>query len=130
MKKLFLIFIISLFAFVSVNAADTRDRAEEDRLDNLPGIWCENVPTVCVPNDTLKEFAARKDFQPLSMSYGRNRGQPDGDVVYIITFWVSIESNQQMASVQVPNGEYSCVLYRTFDTQMNMNFDFRPKINT
>jgi hypothetical protein len=64
------------------------------------------------------------------MSYGRNGGQPDGDIVYIITFWVSIESNQQMASVQVPNGEYSCVLYRTFDTKMNLNFDFQPKVST
>ena len=123
MKKLILIIIISLFSFVSVNA-------EEDRLENLPGVWWENVPSVCVPNDTLKEFADRKDFQPLSMSYGRNGGQPDGDIVYIITFWVSIESNQQMASVQVPNGEYSCVLYRTFDTKMNLNFDFQPKVST
>jgi len=123
MKKLILTIIISLFSFVSVNA-------EEDRLENLPGVWWENVPSVCVPNDTLKEFADRKDFQPLSMSYGRNGGQPDGDIVYIITFWVSIESNQQMASVQVPNGEYSCVLYRTFDTKMNLNFDFQPKVST
>ena len=123
MKKLILIIIISLFSFVSVNA-------EEDRLENLPGVWWENVPSVCVPNDTLKEFADRKDFQPLSMSYGRNGGQPDGDIVYIITFWVSIESNQQMASVQVPNGEYSCVLYRTFDTKMNLYFDFQPKVST
>ena len=123
MKKLILTIIISLFSFVSVNA-------EEDRLESLPGVWWENVPSVCVPNDTLKEFADRKDFQPLSMSYGRNGGQPDGDIVYIITFWVSIESNQQMASVQVPNGEYSCVLYRTFDTKMNLNFDFQPKIST
>tara|TARA_R100001079_G_scaffold35145_1_gene17970 strand:+ start:453 stop:824 length:372 start_codon:yes stop_codon:yes gene_type:complete len=123
MKKLILTIIISLFSFVSVNA-------EEDRLESLPGVWWESVPSVCVPNDTLKEFADRKDFQPLSMSYGRNGGQPDGDIVYIITFWVSIESNQQMASVQVPNGEYSCVLYRTFDTKMNLNFDFQPKVST
>ena len=123
MKKLILTIIISLFSFVSVNA-------EEDRLENLPGVWWENVPSVCVPNDTLREFADRKDFQPLSMSYGRNGGQPDGDIVYIITFWVSIENNQQMASVQVPNGEYSCVLYRTFDTKMNLNFDFQPKVST
>ena len=122
MKKLILTIIISLFAFVSVNA-------EEDRLENLPGIWWENVPSVCVPNATLWQYAQRKELQPLNVSYGRENGKPDGKIVYIVTYWVGIDTNETMASVMVPNSHYSCILFRTFDVELNTQFDFNPKPN-
>ena len=103
---------------------------KEDRIENLPGIWWEQVPAVCVPNTTLIEFTERKGFQPLNRSYGRNRGQSKGEVVYIITYWLNVKENQVMSSVMVPNATYSCVLYRTFDLQVNPDFEFELGIKT
>ena len=124
MKKLILTIILSLFTAFAVA------EEKEDRLENLPGIWWENVPTVCVPNTTLLEFTERKGFQPLNRSFGRNNGKPDGQIVYIITYWLNIKDNQVMSSVMVPNAQYSCVLYRTFDLSVNPDFQFELGIST
>ena len=124
MRKLILTIILSLFTAFAVA------EEKEDRLENLPGIWWENVPTVCVPNTTLLEFTERKGFQPLNRSFGRNNGKPDGQIVYIITYWLNIKDNQVMSSVMVPNANYSCVLYRTFDLEMNPDFEFELGIST
>ena len=124
MRKLILTIILSLFTAFAVA------EEKEDRLENLPGIWWENVPTVCVPNTTLREFTERKGFQPLNRSYGRNNGKPDGQIVYIITYWLNIKDNQVMSSVMVPNANYSCVLYRTFDLEMNPDFQFELGVST
>ena len=124
MKKLILTIILSLFTAFAVA------EEKEDRLENLPGIWWDNVPTVCVPNTTLLEFTERKGFQPLNRSFGRNNGKPDGQIVYIITYWLNIKDNQVMSSVMVPNAQYSCVLYRTFDLSVNPDFEFELGIST
>ena len=128
MKKLILTIILCLSTAIAF--AEEKDRKAEDRIENLPGIWWEQVPTVCVPNTTLLEFTQRKGFQPLNRSFGRNKGQPDGEIVYIVTYWVNVKDNQVMSSVMVPNAEYSCVLYRTFDLQVNPDFEFEIGIST
>ena len=35
-----------------------------------------------------------------------------------------------MSSVMVPGANYSCVLYRTFDMELNPNFNWQPKVET
>ena len=126
MKKLLLTITLCLFTAI----AFAEERTPEDRIENLPGIWWEQVPAVCVPNTTLLEFTERKGFQPLNRSYGRNKGQSNGEIVYIITYWLNVELNQVMSTVMVPNAEYSCVLYRTFDLQVNPDFEFQLGVTT
>ena len=31
----------------------------------------------------------RKELQPLNVSYGRTGGKQDGEIVYIVTYWVT-----------------------------------------
>jgi len=124
MKKLILSLIIGVFMAFS-SFSDEHDKSLRD----LPGNWWEHFPAVCIPNDTLWEYAQRKELQPLNMSYGREGGQPDGKIVYIVTYWVGISTDETMASVMVPNAKYSCILYRTFDVKLNTQFDFNPKPN-
>ena len=119
MKKLILSIITSVFIAVSAYA--------DDVIEMLPGIWWEHVPAVCIDKKTLYEYSFKKDLQPLNRSFGRENGTEDGDVVYIITYWVNIHNDQSMATVQVPGASYECVLFRTFDMELNPNFDFAPK---
>ena len=126
MKKLILTIILCLFTAITY----AEEKTPEDRIENLPGIWWEQVPAVCVPNTTLLEFTERKGFQPLNRSFGRNNGKADGEVVYIVTYWLNVKDNQVMSSVMVPNANYSCVLYRTFDLQVNPDFEFEIGIST
>ena len=78
MKKLFLSLIIGVFVAFSSLANE-----HDNSLSDLPGYWWENVPSVCVPNTTLWQYAQRKELQPLNMSYGKEGGKPDGKIVYI-----------------------------------------------
>lgn len=121
MKKLILSIIISVFIAMAAYA--------DDVVEMLPGVWWERVPAVCVEKQDLYEFAFRKDLQPLNRSFGRAGGREDGEIVYIITYWVNIHNDQSMATVQVPGADYECVLYRTFNLELNPDFDFSPRID-
>ncbi len=92
--------------------------------------WWEQIPAICVDDKSLWGYAKSKDLQPLNVSYGRVNGKEDGEVVYIVTYWVNVHENQSMASVKTPKSEYSCILFRTFDLQLNPGFDFNPKVDT
>ena len=122
MKKLILSLIIGVFTAVSSFA--------EENITELPGWWWEQFPAICVPNTTLWEYADRNELQPLNVSYGKEGGQPDGVPVYTVTYWVGIETDETMGTVQAPNTNYSCILFRTFDVQLNPQFDFKlgPKL--
>ena len=124
MKKLILSLIIGVFVAFS-SFADEHDNSLKD----LPGFWWEQFPAVCVPNEQLWQYAKRKELQPLNVSYGKEGGQQDGKVVYIVTYWVGIDTDETMATVMVPNAKYSCIMYRTFDVKLNEQFDFNPKPN-
>ena len=124
MKKLILTIILCLFTAIAVA------EEKEDRIENLPGIWWEKVPAVCVENSTLYDYAERNELQALNRSFGRTGGKPDGEVVYVVTYWVNVYNNMSMASVQVPGAQYSCVLYRTFDLEINPYFNWEERIDT
>ena len=119
MKKLILSFIIGVFIAFSSLADEELNQ----------GSWWEQVPAICISNESLWEYAKRKEMQPLNVSYGRTGGKPDGEVVYIVTYWVGIDTDETMASVMTPNSNYSCILFRTFDVKLNPGFDFNPKPN-
>jgi hypothetical protein len=105
MKKLILTIILCLFTAIAVA------EEKEDRIENLPGVWWEKI-------------------QALNRSFGRTGGKPDGEIVYVVTYWVNVYNNMSMASVQVPGAQYSCVLYRTFDLEINPYFNWEERIDT
>ena len=53
------------------------------------------------------------------MSYGRDNGQPDGEIRYIVVYWLNTTTNESMASVSIPNDPTVCIVFRTFDLVIN-----------
>ena len=143
MKKLILSIIISVFVAVTsyaqepetwlysqVPSATPSDKPSGDKptlQDELPGVWWEHIPAICVQNEVLEQYAERKELQLLNLSFGREGGKTDGEIVYIISYWVNIHNDQSMATVTTPGSTYSCVLFRTFDMQLNPYFTFEQK---
>ena len=146
MKKLILSIIIGVFIAVSsyaeepetwlynqVPAATPSEKPNNDGptlQDELPGVWWEHIPAICVDNQVLEDYADRKELQLLNLSFGREGGKPDGEIVYIISYWVNVHNDQSMATVMTPGSTYSCVLFRTFDMQLNPYFDFEKRVDT
>ena len=147
MKKLILSLIIGVFMALSSYAEQPEtwlynqmpyaqmpdDKPKNDRpslQDELPGVWWEHIPAICIDNEVLEDYAERKDLQLLNISFGREGGQENGQIVYVVSYWVNVQNNQSMATVMTPGSTYSCVLFRTFDLQLNPYFDFERKIDT
>ena len=143
MKKLILSIIIGVFIAVTsyaqepetwlynqVPAATPSDKQSKDEptlQDELPGVWWEHIPAICVDNQVLEDYTDKKELQLLNLSFGREGGKEDGEIVYVVSYWVNVHNDQTMATVMTPGSNYSCVLFRTFDTQLNPYFSFQLK---
>ena len=128
MKKLILSIIIGVFMALSSYAEVPKDKPSLQ--DELPGVWWEHIPAICVDNQVLEDYAERKGLQLLNISFGREGGRENGQIVYIVSYWVNVSNDQSMATVMTPGSTYSCVLFRTFDLKLNPYFDFELKIDT
>ena len=61
------------------------------------GLWWENIPSM-FSDKSIWDYAKSKDLQPLNVSYGRVGGKEDGEVVYIVTYWVITYTKPQSMS--------------------------------
>ena len=86
-----------------------------------------NMPTVCAEKPVVDEWIIDNQFDPVSVGFGRENGQADGDIVYAVTIYIN-PSYQMAAVVETPDGEESCIVFRTFDLQLNPNL--KPGANT
>ena len=142
MKKLILSLIIGVFVALSSYAEEPETwlynkmpyaQAPDDRpslQDELPGVWWEHIPAICVENQVLEDYADKKGLQLLNLSFGKEGGVDSGQIVYIVSYWVNIHNDQSMATVMTPGSNYSCVLFRTFDLKLNPYFDWEERIDT
>ena len=147
MKKLILSIIIGVFIALSSYAEEpetwlynkmpyaqaptnTPNKDVPTLQDELPGVWWEHIPAICIENNVLEEYAERKELQLLNLSFGREGGKKDGEIVYIVSYWVNVHNDQSMATVMTPGSTYSCVLFRTFDMQLNPYFNFEKRVDT
>ena len=106
MKKL-LVTILGLVLLTSVSFSE-----EEKEKYNF---YWDNVPVVCAAPEEIDRWAYNKGFTPLSMSYGKEGGKPDGVVVY----YLNKNNGETFATVSTPTGKDVCVVFRTFNLQLN-----------
>ena len=81
--------------------------------------WWEQVPAVCSTSDEIERWAEFKKFNPINISFGREGGVPDGQIVYIVVYWMN-EDQESFASVSTPERpDQTCIVFRTFDMKLN-----------
>ena len=102
--------LILTLLFTSIAYAETQKQYN---------FWWEQLPAICSTNDEINRWATDNKFVPLNVSYGRAGGKPDGEIVYMIVYWMN-DTTQSFASVQTPdNPNNTCILFRTFDVALN-----------
>ena len=117
MQKFLITILVSLFLSVPVNAENHLQPNKERETFNF--YWTQ-MPAVCAPREDIAAWIEKHDFIPVSVSYGRENGQQQGQVVYVVTVYIS--PDYQMAAIaETPTSPDLCVLYRTFDLQLNPN---------
>ena len=117
MQKFLITILVSLFLSVPVSAENHLQPNKERETFNF--YWTQ-MPAVCAPREDIADWIVKHDFTPVSVSYGRENGQQQGQVVYVVTVYIS--PDYQMAAIaETPTSPDLCVLFRTFDLQLNPN---------
>ena len=112
MKKLILLIT---FLLTSVLFADEH---EESDIEKYNFYW-DQVPVVCAAPEEIDRWAEHKGFTPLSISYGREGGKRDGNIVYIVVYYLNKTNGETFATVSTPTSKDVCVIFRTFDLTLN-----------
>ena len=121
MKKL-LLTILGLVLLTNVSFSEEQPKYN---------FYWDNVPVVCAAPEEIDRWANDKGFTPLSLSYGKEGGKPDGAVVYIVVYYLNKDNGETFATVSTPTGKDVCVVFRTFNLQLNPDImaEYGPGLN-
>ena len=104
--------LILLITFLLTSIAFSEEQKKYD-------FYWDNIPVVCAAPEEIDRWAEHKGFTPLSVSYGREGGKPDGQVVYIVVYYLNRDNGETFATVTTPTSPDVCVVFRTFGLQLN-----------
>ena len=104
--------LILLITFLLTSIAFSEEQKKYD-------FYWDNIPVVCAAPEEIDRWAEHKGFTPLSISYGREGGKPDGKVVYIVVYYLNKNNGETFATVTTPTSPDVCVIFRTFGLQLN-----------
>jgi len=90
--------------------------------DNLQGqfYWLQ-MPVICGTSESVLAFIEKNEMTLVNVSVGRDRAKPDGEPVFIVSYYVDSTYTQSLVVMSTMNGMESCMLYTTFDLR------FMPK---
>tara|TARA_S200000501_G_C20261214_1_gene498674 strand:- start:62 stop:442 length:381 start_codon:yes stop_codon:yes gene_type:complete len=118
MQKFLLTFLITLFLSISATAENHLQNDKVPETETFDFYWSQ-MPTVCAPRAEVTRWLMKHKFVPVSVSFGKENGQADGRVVYAITMYIA--ENQMAAVAETQTSADVCVLFRTYDVQVNPN---------
>ena len=104
--------LILLITFLLTSIAFSEEQKKYD-------FYWDNIPVVCAAPEEIDRWAEHKGFTPLSISYGREGGKPDGKVVYIVVYYLNRDNGETFATVTTPTSPDVCGIFRTFGLQLN-----------
>lgn len=104
--------LILLITFLLTSIAFSEEQKKYD-------FYWDNIPVVCAAPEEIDRWAEHKGFTPLSISYGREGGKPDGKIVYIVVYYLNRDNGETFATVTTPTSPDVCVVFRTFGLQLN-----------
>ena len=122
MKKIIiaLSFLIATLAFAETEMSGPKLAPQPDDGENRYEFFWNQIPVVCGQNTEVERWANDKGFEPVNISYGHENGNPRGRVVYIVIYWLN-QNGESFASVSTPETSEVCIVFRTFNLQINPN---------
>jgi hypothetical protein len=78
-----------------------------------PFHW-RNVPVVCGAPEDVQNYIDYNELTPKHLSLGRESSDPDGEPIYMITYYEN-DKGETLVTADVPNGIETCILYHTFN---------------
>ena len=76
-------------------------------------LYWQQVPAVCGSPEEVQRYIFDEDFKPEHLSLGRTASLPDGEPVYMVTYYEN--DDQILVTVDIAGGNETCILFRTFN---------------
>ena len=90
--------------------------------DNLQGqLYWLQMPVICGTSESVLAYIEKNEMTLVNVSVGRDRAKPDGEPVFIVSYYVDPTYTTSLVVMSTMNGMESCMLYKSFDLK------FMPK---
>ena len=109
------IFIMLLVIF-GMTLVYNHARAE----DNIGkyNLYLMQYPMMCGTPENVDQYISDNKFTPINVSFGKESAKEDGNIVFAITYYIN-DNHQTLAVAETPNDPYKCMIFHTFDMEMN-----------
>ena len=87
-----------------------------------------HYPMMCGLPADVDRYIVDNQFTPINVSFGKENANEDGDIVFAITYYIN-DKHQTLAVAETPADPYKCMIFHTFDMQMNTNL-LKPGLQT
>ena len=82
-------------------------------------LYWQQVPAVCGAPPEVQRYISDEDFKPVHLSLGRVSSLPDGEPVYMISYYE--KDDQILVTVDVSGASETCILFRSFNKSEVLN---------
>ena len=82
-------------------------------------LYWQQVPAVCGAPPEVQRYISDEDFKPVHLSLGRVSSLPDGEPVYMISYYEN--DDQILVTVDVSGASETCILFRSFNKSEVLN---------
>jgi len=79
-----------------------------------PFHW-NTVPVICGTTDTVNMYVIENDFVIESFSFGRVAGKEDGEIAFLVSYFINKDRTESMSVITSPSGHESCIMYRSYN---------------
>jgi hypothetical protein len=115
-----IISIIALLLFTAhVNAEQPTQKPQLPQLGG--GYAWQNMPMICGPDNLVLNGLKEQGFIAVNMSLGREGSDPQGQPVFLITYFINQNGNGTAATMNIPTSTDTCLLFVTHDLVINQS---------
>ena len=84
--------------------------------ENLQGqLYWLQMPVICGTSDSVLAYIEKNEFTLVNVSVGRDKAKPEGEPVFIVSYYVDPTYTQSLVVMSTMSGLESCMLYKSFD---------------
>ena len=90
--------------------------------DNLQGqLYWLQMPVICGTSESVLAYIEKNEMTLVNVSVGRDKARPDGEPVFIVSYYVDPTYTISLVVMSTMNGMESCMLYKSFDLKFMPN---------
>lgn len=110
--------LMSTFVALFLLLSATIIKAEETSpgLPNLDqGFHWQNMPMICASDVAILNRLKEQGFVAVNMSLGKRGADPQGEALFMITYFINQEGTSTAAVMNIPSSNDACLIFLTHD---------------